>query len=115
VSSDQLTAFPFVTGLRGSRFFKMVDSALKAIGVTHYEIAMEVEESTSTKGILQHSRAIACLARCTVAAELATGALVALTPRTPLKRLELRCGYSAQLTELTRNFLLCLERQSPPV
>lgn len=109
VSSDQLTAFPFVTGLRRSRFFMLTDSALKAIGVTGYDIAMEVEESSATKEILRHSTVIACLARCTVAAELATGALAALVPRVPLKRLELRCGYCGPLTEVTRDFLLCLE------
>jgi DNA-binding transcriptional LysR family regulator len=110
VSSDQLTAFPFVTGLRRSRFFMLTDSALKTIGVTGYDIAMEVEESSATKEILRHSTVIACLARCTVAAEVATGALAALSPRVPLKQLELRCGYSGPPTEVIRNFLRCLER-----
>src|SRR5262249_30486787 len=54
VGSDQLVAFPFVTPLRGSRFFKMTDSALKAIGVNGYSIGMEVEESNATKEILRH-------------------------------------------------------------
>jgi DNA-binding transcriptional LysR family regulator len=107
ISSEQLASFPFVTALRGTRYFKLVDAALKAIGVVAYDIAMEVEESNSTKEIIRHSAAIACLARCTVAAELATGALVALAP---LKQLELRCGYSGPLTETTRRFLECLER-----
>ena len=111
VGSDQLAAFPFVTGLRSSRFFKLTDSALKTIGVAGYDIAMEVEESNATKGILRHGVGIACLARCTVAAELATGALAALTLRTPLRQLELRCGYSGHLTEMARNFLVCLERR----
>jgi LysR family transcriptional regulator, low CO2-responsive transcriptional regulator len=110
VTSDQLAAFPFVTGLRGSRFFKMTDSAVKAIGLNDYRIGMEVEESNATKEILRHGQAIACLAQCTVAAEIATGALAALSPQTPLRQLELRYGYSGQLTEVTRNFLLCLER-----
>ena len=109
VSAEQLAAFPFVTGLRGSRYFKLTDSALKAIGVASYEVAMEVEESTATKQILPHGVAIACLARCAVAAELATGALAALTLRTPLKPLELRCGYCGQLSDLTRSFLQCLD------
>jgi DNA-binding transcriptional LysR family regulator len=107
VSPEQLASFPFVTGLRGTRYFKLVDAGLKSIGVDCYDIAMEVEESNSTKEIIRHSAAIACLARCTVAAELATGALVALMP---VKRLELRCGYSGPLTGPTRDFLECLQR-----
>jgi DNA-binding transcriptional LysR family regulator len=115
VSSEQLTAFPFVTGLRRSRFFMLTDSALKTIGVTGYDIAMEVEESSATKEILRHSTVIACLPRCTIAAEVAAGALAALSPRVALNQLELRCGYCGPLNEVTGNFLLCLERPKHPM
>jgi hypothetical protein len=76
---------------------------------------MEVEESSATKEILRHSTVIACLARCTVAPEVATGALAVLSPRIPLNQLELRCGYCGPLTEVTRNFLLCLEHPKHPI
>lgn len=109
LSAKSLTRFPFVTGLRGSRFFELIDSALKKIGIASYDIAMEVEESTATKEMLRHGVAIACLPRCTVAGELAAGTLVELSPATPLQQLELRCGYAGPLNESTRNFLRCLE------
>jgi DNA-binding transcriptional LysR family regulator len=109
LSAKRLARFPFVTGLRDSRFFELTDSALKKIGIASYDIAMEVEESTATKGMLHHGVAIACLPRCTVAGELAAGTLVELSPATPLQQLELRCGYAGPLNESTRNFLRCLE------
>jgi hypothetical protein len=76
---------------------------------------MEVEESSATKEILRHSTVIACLPRCTIAAEVAAGALAALSPRVALNQLELRCGYCGPLNEVTGNFLLCLERPKHPM
>jgi LysR family transcriptional regulator, low CO2-responsive transcriptional regulator len=107
-SAKKLNLYPFVTGLRGSRFFQLADAALKKIGIASYDIAMELEESTAAKEMVRHGDAIACLPRCTVASELATRSLVELIPSPCLQDLELRCGYSGPLTESVRNFLHCL-------
>jgi DNA-binding transcriptional LysR family regulator len=109
-SARRIAGFPFVTGLRGSRFFQLTDSALKQIGVAQYEIGMEVAESSATKEILRHGEAIACLPRFSVARELATGALIALTPSCALMELELRCGYVGQLNDTARHLLRFLRR-----
>jgi len=100
--------YPFVTGLRGSRYFQLADAALGKIGIAAYDIAMELEESTATKEMVRHGVGIACLPRCTIAAELAAGTLTELKPVTPLPDLELRCGHAGALTESARNFLQCL-------
>lgn len=115
VPAQTLARFPFVTGLRGSSYAALTDAALKKIGIETYEIAMELEESTATKEMVRHNIGIACLPRCTIAAELASRALVELTPTVALPDLELRCGLIGPLTESARNFLHCLRRKNVAV
>jgi DNA-binding transcriptional LysR family regulator len=113
VAPDELGRYPFVTGLRNSRFFRMTDAALKAIGVKSYDVAMEVEESTATKEMVRRGRVIACLLRCTVASELDAGSLVSLAPAIALPQLKLYCGYTAPLSENARSFMKCLRAGVP--
>jgi DNA-binding transcriptional LysR family regulator len=114
-SARRIAGFPFVTALRGSRFFQLTDSAVKQIGVGRYDIAMEVAESSAIKEILRHGEAIACLPRFSVARELAAGSLIALTPSRALMELELRYGYVGQLSDTARNLLQCLRRDGAQV
>jgi|SRR5271169_466146 len=113
VTPDELGCYPFVTGLRHSRFFRMTNEALKAIGVTTCDVAMEVEESTATKEMVRRGRVVACLPRCTVAAELDAGSLISLTPTAPLPPLKVYCGYTAPLAENARSFMKCLRAGLP--
>ncbi len=100
-----LEQHPFVTGLNGSSFNQMADAALKEIGVACYEVAMELEEATAVKEMVRHGFGIACLPRCTIAAELSSGSLIELALASPLSDLELRCGYTGVPPESARNFL----------
>ncbi len=111
-TAQALSRYPFVTGLHGSSFAALTDAALKKIGIETYEIAMELEESTATKEMVRHGIGIACLPRCTIAAELASHSLVELILDVPLPDFELRCGSMAPLTESARNFLYCLRRKT---
>jgi DNA-binding transcriptional LysR family regulator len=113
VAPEELGRHPFVTGLRNSRFYRMTDAALKAIGITSYEVAMEVEESTATKELVRRGQAIACLPICTVAAELGAGSLVSLRLATPLPQMNLYCGYTVTLSEGSRNFMKYLRAKAP--
>jgi DNA-binding transcriptional LysR family regulator len=113
LSSDELGRWPFVTGLRNSRFYKMTDAALKSIGIAAYEIAMEVEESTATKEMVRRGRALACLPHCSVAAELKDGSLTSLNLAARLPRLNVYCGYTAQLGDCARNFMKYLRSGTP--
>lgn len=108
VSPNEAGRYPFVTGLRGSRYFELVRAALKAIGIEHYEVAMELQESVAVKEVVRHGAGIACLPRCTVGAELAAGALVELKLTVPLKDLQLRCGYRVPLSGVARRFVLAI-------
>lgn len=110
VPAQTLGQYPFVTGLRGSSYAALTDAALKKIGIDIYEIAMELEESTATKEMVRHNIGVACLPRCTVAAELASRALIELTTAARLPDLELRCGYIDPLLESARDFLHYLKR-----
>ena len=108
VTALELERARFVTGLRNSRFFRMTDAALKHIGVTSYDIAMEVQESNATKEMVRRGSAIACLPISAVAAELNDGSLVSLNLGSPLPQPNLYCGYMTPLNELARGLMKCL-------
>jgi LysR family transcriptional regulator, low CO2-responsive transcriptional regulator len=112
VVPEELRRHPFVTGLRNSRFYRMTDTALKTIGITSYEAAMEVEESTATKELVRRGRAVACLPVCTVAAELDAGSLVSVKLVTALPQLNLYCGYTGTPVESSRNFMKYLRAKT---
>ena len=50
VSPADIGRHPFITGLRGSRYFELVRAALARIGVDRTEIAMELQESSAQRG-----------------------------------------------------------------
>jgi DNA-binding transcriptional LysR family regulator len=104
--------YPVVTGLRGSRYFELVAAALAAIGVADYEIAMELQESAAVKEMVRHGAGIACLPHCTVAAELASGALVELKASRQPPPLQLRCAYRGPLSDIARTFVLAMRGQT---
>ncbi len=95
IAAEQLGAHAFVTGLRHSRYFQMVDHALRFIGMSDYRIALELQESTSVREAALHGQYIACLPRCTMTGELNSGALVSLDLARPLAPLQIRCVYGA--------------------
>jgi DNA-binding transcriptional LysR family regulator len=105
LTAATLKQHPFVTGITGSRFNQMTDAALKEIGIDSYDVAMELEESAAAKEMVRLGLGIACLPRCSVSAELASGTLVELALSVALPALELRCGYKHALSETARNFL----------
>jgi DNA-binding transcriptional LysR family regulator len=108
VSPADLGRHPFVTGLRGSRYFGLVQATLARVGVGRIEIAMELQDSAAVKEMVRHGAGIACSPRCTVASEIAAGALVELKLSVPLPDLQLRCGYRAPLSALGRQFMAAM-------
>jgi LysR family transcriptional regulator, low CO2-responsive transcriptional regulator len=105
VSPSDVSRHPFVTGLRASRYFELVQAALKSLGIERFEVAMEMQESAAVKEMVRHGAGIACLPRCTIAAELAAGALVELRLTVALPHLQIRCGYRAPLSVAGRQFM----------
>jgi DNA-binding transcriptional LysR family regulator len=105
VSPADISRHPFVTGLRGSRYFELVQAALKSLGIERFEVAMEMQESAAVKEMVRHGAGIACLPRCTIAAELVAGALVELKLTVVLPDLQIRCGYRAPLSAAGRQFM----------
>jgi DNA-binding transcriptional LysR family regulator len=111
VSPLDVSRHPFVTGLRGSRYFELVQAALKSLGIERFEVAMEMQESAAVKEMVRHGAGIACLPRCTIAAELAAGALVELRLTVALPDLQIRCGYRAPLSSSGRLFMQAVRGQ----
>jgi DNA-binding transcriptional LysR family regulator len=108
VSPEDVGRHPFVTGLRGSRYFELVRAALKTLGIARYDVAMELQESAAVKEMVRHGAGVACLPRCTVGAELEAGTLTALKLTVPLQDLQVRCGYRAPLTGAVRRLVLAI-------
>ena len=105
VSPADISRHSFVTGLRGSRYFELVQAALKSLGIERFEVAMEMQESAAVKEMVRHGAGVACLPRCTIAAELTAGALVELKLTVTLPDLQIRCGYRASLSVAGRQFM----------
>jgi DNA-binding transcriptional LysR family regulator len=109
VTPQDIGAGPFVTGLRGSRYFGLVAAALEQIGVAQWDVAMEVQESAAVKEMVRHGAGIACLPRCTASAEIEAGTLAELKLTIRPRDLDLRCVSLAPLTETTRRFMAHLK------
>jgi DNA-binding transcriptional LysR family regulator len=109
VSPADMGRYPFVTGLRGSRYVALVRAALKTMGIERFDVSMELQESAAVKEMVRHGAGIACLPRSTVNAEIAAGTLTTLKLTVPLRDLELRCGYRAPLAGVARRFVLAMK------
>jgi DNA-binding transcriptional LysR family regulator len=109
VSPEELSPHPFITALRGSRYFDLADAALRGIGLARYDIAMELQESAAVKEMVRHGAGIACLPACTVRAEIAAGALVALKLDADLPALEIRYGYLSTLSDAAKRFVAAIK------
>jgi len=105
VTPADLDGCSLVTGLRQSRYARLVDNALRGIGVARVDVVMELQESSAVKETVRHGAGIACLPRCTVREEIAAGSLVELRLARPLAELELHCAYHAPLSETARQLL----------
>jgi len=105
VSPSDVSRHPFVTGLRGSRYFELVSAALTSIGIERFEVAMEMQESAAVKEMVHHGAGIACLPRCTIVPEVAAGSLTELKLTVALPDLQIRCGYRASLSAAGRQFM----------
>lgn len=105
VTPDDVNRHPFVAALRGSRYFELADAALRGVGITRYDVAMELQESTAVKEMVRHGAGIACLPACTVRAEVAAGTLVALKLDGDLPGLDLRYGHVAPLSGVAKQFV----------
>jgi DNA-binding transcriptional LysR family regulator len=110
VDPEELAGYPFVTGLRTSHYFQIVDTALRKLGLPAYEIAMELQDFAAVRELARHGAGIACLAATAVTSELRSGTLVELKMNRKLQQLELRCAYEAPLPAPARSFVTYLRK-----
>jgi DNA-binding transcriptional LysR family regulator len=105
VEPSDVMRYPFFTGLRHSRYMKLVNAALKTTGIEEFDIAMELQDSSSVKEMVRFGNGIAALASCAADPEFSAGSLVPLKLALSPPDFELRCVYNAPLTEAAQNFL----------
>ena len=108
LQAADLRAHAFVTGLRNSRYYLIVERALRSIGMADYDIALELQESAAVKEAVRHGHNIACLPRCTVADELVSGALVVLNLVQSIQPLQIRCVYGSSPGPLAERLIAVL-------
>jgi LysR family transcriptional regulator, low CO2-responsive transcriptional regulator len=113
VTAADLERHDFVGGLRQSSYARMIEKALRRIGLRRYEVAMELQESSAVKEMVRHGVGAACLPDCTVAEEIAAGTLVALDLAEALDAVELRCAYREPLHQAASLLLEHLRRAVP--
>jgi molybdate transport repressor ModE-like protein len=112
VTPSDLDGFALVTGLRQSRYAKIVDAALRSIGVARYDVVMELQESSAVKEMVRHGAGVACLPRCTVRDEIRGGTLAILRLAMPLADLELHCAYGSPPAGPARQLVSHLKKSS---
>ncbi len=110
VAAGELESHAFVGGLRESSYARMIEQALRRIGLRRYEVAMELQESSAVKEMVRQGVGAACLPACTVAEEIAAGTLVAVDVQKALQPLELRCAFREPLHEAAAAFVAHLRK-----
>ena len=73
VEPDEVLRYAFFTGLRNSRYMQMAGLALKEVGISQFEVAMELQDSASIKEMVRLGHGIAALPSCAVDQEIAAG------------------------------------------
>lgn len=109
LTAADLATCGFVTGLRQSRYFRMVDKAFRAIGLATYDVALEIQEAAAAKQAIRRGRLLACQPRCTVQEEIAQGSLVALKLKERLPPLQIRCVFSGAQTPAIMRLVTALK------
>lgn len=97
VTAKELETHAFVGGLGHSNYARMMERVLRRIGVTRYDVTMELQESSAVKKMVRHGVGAACLPLCVTDEEIAAGTLVRVDLREPLAPLELRCAFREPL------------------
>lgn len=110
--ADEVTRYPFFTGLRASHYMTMVDQALHDIGISTYEVAMQLQDAVSVKEMVRRGKGIAVLPACTVEQEIETGALRSLHLARQPAHLEIRCLYRAPITRPAQTILSFLHSRN---
>jgi DNA-binding transcriptional LysR family regulator len=112
ITPADLDGFALVTGLRQSRYAKLVDAALMSAGIGRYKTVMELQESSAVKQMVRHGAGLACLPHCTVQEEIAAGALTRLPLAPPLTNLELHCAYLEPVSNTAEHLMAHLRQAS---
>lgn len=99
VTAQELEGHAFVGGLGNSSYARMIEKALRRIGLTRYDVTMELQESNAVKKMVRHGAGAACLPLCTADEEITAGTLVRVDLREPLAPVELRCAFREPLHE----------------
>lgn len=90
VTVEELSGEPFVTPLRSSAHFQVIDGLLGKAGLAGYRMAMELEEGPALKSVVRQGFGVAPVLETTVHDDLESGALVALALPAPLPCMEVR-------------------------
>jgi DNA-binding transcriptional LysR family regulator len=107
IPPQELRSHPFVGALHTSQFFKLVEAALRDIGVEGQRVVLQVQDTVSVKEAVACNIGIACTLRSAVEAEMARGEMVALDIAAKPMSLPVQCLYRQgdQLPKAAKQFL----------
>ncbi len=115
IDPEEIADHPFVGGIKGSNFARMIATVLRRAGVRHYDIVLELQDTMAVKQMVRHGAGIACTLRCAVTAEIAEGSLVPLHLLRGPGQLEVRWAYaeSREVPEIAFAFIGYLNERQP--
>jgi DNA-binding transcriptional LysR family regulator len=106
IDPHELRNFSFVSGLKQSQFFRLVDERLARIGLSEYRAVLHVQDTASVKRAVALNLGVACTLRSAVQEELVSGTLVLLPIAGETPELDICClRRSHDLPELAKEFI----------
>jgi LysR family transcriptional regulator, low CO2-responsive transcriptional regulator len=96
VRPDEVAKHPFVSAHKGSRFSKMIDGALGAIGIAKYPIACQTQEFAMVRELAAVGLGITCSLTRSVTEDVKTGVLAEISLAAPPVFVEVRQAFSAR-------------------
>ncbi len=113
VSPEELEKYAFISGLKNTNYAKIIDYHLKKLGVSHYRVALQLEDYKTVIEIVKQGFGIAVLSAFSIQTELREGSLVRVKLETEPTRIEVRLVTKSQteINDETRLFMVFLRRQ----
>lgn len=110
ISVPDLASYAFVGGLQGAQFTRLIESALRSIGLERYRVVLHLQDTMAVKNAVLHGIGIACTLAAAVEEDVEQGRLVMLQTRQapPSLSVEALTRNDTEALPLWPAFLECL-------
>lgn len=87
LTAEDIRQHPFVGGLVGSHYYKLISAAIRRFGIEEYKVVMHLQDANSVKRAVASNLGIACTLAANVADDVKNGTLVMLDTARPIGKM----------------------------